>query len=116
MAKKGPKIRSLDTAADQQSDRELFQHLTLSDMDRKIIAHLQENGRRSYVSIARDIGVTEKTVRTRARHFLDLKIIQIVALTSPTALGYNASAMVGITTDASVPASNIAALQALSGP
>lgn len=74
----------------------LLNSLPLTDMDRKIISHLQQDGRRSFVTIANDIGVTEKTVRNHARALLDRQIIQITALTSPAALGYSVSALAAI--------------------
>ena len=91
------------------SNQVLLLRRSLSKTDRAIVATLQEDGRRPYVSIAREIGVTEKTVRNRVRQLVKSKIIQIVALTSPVALGYRAGAMIGIITDASTPASAVAA-------
>jgi DNA-binding Lrp family transcriptional regulator len=90
-------------------DQVLLHRHALSRTDQAIVANLQEDGRRAYVNIARDIGVTEKTVRNRVKHLVDSKVIQIVALTSPAALGYRAGAMLGIVTDANTPASDIAA-------
>jgi len=89
--------------------RNLLRHWPIADVDRQIIAHLQEDGRRSFVTIANDIGVTEKTVRNRVRQLLASNIIQIVALTNPSALGYHAGALVALTTDPAVPSSKIAA-------
>ncbi|MAY45389.1 MAG: AsnC family transcriptional regulator [Rhodobacteraceae bacterium] len=70
--------------------------LDLTPIDRRIIAHLQEDGRRSYVAIAQDVGVTEKTVRAHVRQLIDSQTIQIVALTTPAALGYTVSALAAI--------------------
>ncbi|MDB6086051.1 MAG: hypothetical protein JWN43_3932, partial [Gammaproteobacteria bacterium] len=86
----------------------LLSHSPLSHTDRAIITHLQEDGRRSFVAIAQDLGLSEKTVRTRVHQLLDSKIIQITALTSPVAMGYHAGALVGVTTVPSVPPSQIA--------
>lgn len=80
----------------------------LTDSDRAIIAHLQEDGRRPFVAIARDVGLSEKTVRARVHQLIEANVIQIVALASPTALGYNAGALLGITTDPAAPSSRIA--------
>ena len=85
-------------------------HWPLTEADKAIVSSLQEDGRRPFVNIARDIGVTEKTVRNRVRHLLDSRIIQIVAITSPAALGYHAGAMIGVTTDPGIAASEIAAV------
>jgi DNA-binding Lrp family transcriptional regulator len=83
-------------------------HGPLSQTDRSIIAHLQEDGRRPFVTIARDLGISEKTVRNRVQQLLETNVIQIVALTSPEALGYHAGALAGMTLDPAVPASQIA--------
>lgn len=80
----------------------------LSDVDRQIVSTLQADGRQSYAQIARDIGIAEKTVRNRVRDLLDDGVIQITAVTDPAVLGYGAAALLGITRDPSVPASQIA--------
>ena len=80
----------------------------LSDTDRAIVLLLQEDGRRAYANIAREIGLAERTVRHRVRDLLDRGVIQITAVTNPVALGYNAAALIGLTTDPAVPASTIA--------
>ncbi len=80
----------------------------LSETDRAIVLLLQEDGRRSYANIAREIGIAERTVRHRVRDLLDRGVIQITAVTNPVALGYNAAALIGITTDPAVAASDIA--------
>ena len=80
----------------------------LSETDRAIVLLLQEDGRRSYANIAREVGIAERTVRHRVRDLLDRGVIQITAVTNPVALGYDAAALIGITTDPAVPASDIA--------
>ena len=104
----GPVAADQKDAPRSRAGGNLLLHWPLSEVDRRIIAHLQEDGRRSFVTIARDIGVTEKTVRAHVRHLLGSNIIQIVALTTPRALGYKAGALVALTTDPAVPASKIA--------
>ncbi|MBN34859.1 MAG: AsnC family transcriptional regulator [Rhodospirillaceae bacterium] len=90
------------------AERFLKQVADLSESDRAIVLHLQEDGRRSFAQIARETRMAEKTVRTRVRHLLDQGIIQITAVTDPRALGYESAALLGITTDPSRPASDIA--------
>ena len=46
--------------------------------------------------------------RRRVRDLLNRGVIQITAVTNPVALGYNAAALIGITTDPAVLASDIA--------
>lgn len=90
-------MKDADPRSQLKNERnELLSLRDLSDVDQSIIAHLQDDGRRSFVNIAREIGVTEKTVRSRVRQLLESKTIQIVALTSPDALGYNAGGLLGV--------------------
>jgi Lrp/AsnC family transcriptional regulator for asnA, asnC and gidA len=110
---KSSKIPGVDGNGERHSGRavsandSLLRRWPLSATDRAIIGHLQEDGRRAFVTIARDLGLSEKTVRMRVHNLLERKIIQITALASPVALGYRAAALVGLTTDPNVPASTI---------
>ncbi|PZC50797.1 MAG: Lrp/AsnC family transcriptional regulator, regulator for asnA, asnC and gidA [Chloroflexi bacterium] len=71
----------------------------MDNIDLKIIAILQENGRVSNLGIGSSIGISEGTVRRRLKHLLDNKIINIAAIPDLERMGYNASALVGIQTD-----------------
>lgn len=71
----------------------------MDELDRKIIQILQENGRASNARIARDVGVSEGTVRRRLQTLLSDGIIKVVALPDPEVLGYNTEALVGIQVD-----------------
>ncbi len=59
----------------------------LDDVDRRIIDQLQEEGRRPYTEIARSVGLSEAGVRQRVASLTDRGVIQVVAATSPHALG-----------------------------
>ncbi|MET0128269.1 MAG: Lrp/AsnC family transcriptional regulator [Solirubrobacterales bacterium] len=59
----------------------------LDDVDRRIIDQLQEEGRRPYTEIARAVGLSEAGVRQRIASLTERGVIQIVAATSPIALG-----------------------------
>jgi Lrp/AsnC family transcriptional regulator for asnA, asnC and gidA len=59
----------------------------LDTIDARIITHLQEDGRRPYTTIARDLGISEASVRQRVSRLLKRKVIQIVAASSPLDLG-----------------------------
>ncbi|MEG6510269.1 Lrp/AsnC family transcriptional regulator [Methyloligella sp. 2.7D] len=86
-----------------------LQHVTrLTETDRAIIAHLQEDGRRPFVEISRQIGVTEKTVRARVQELLRLGAFQITAVTDPAVLGYEAAALLGLKISAGALKSGIA--------
>ncbi|OXN01090.1 Lrp/AsnC family transcriptional regulator [Bifidobacterium vansinderenii] len=75
---------------------------SIDDVNKKIIALLQENGRRSYVSIGKEIGLSEAAVRLRVQKMLDDGVMQIVAVTNPMEMGFRRQAMVGITVDGDI--------------
>ncbi len=68
----------------------------LDDIDRQIISHLQEDGRRAYGAIAGEVGLSEAGVRRRVQRLRDMGVMQIVAITDPLQLGYGREALVGI--------------------
>jgi Lrp/AsnC family transcriptional regulator for asnA, asnC and gidA len=67
----------------------------LDSIDARIITHLQEDGRRPYTTIARDLGISEASVRQRVSRLIKRKVIQIVAASSPLDLGL-LSAQIGV--------------------
>ena len=60
---------------------------SLDTTDIAIIGHLQEDGRRAYTTIAKDLGISEASVRQRVARLLRTNVIQIVAVSSPLDLG-----------------------------
>ena len=68
----------------------------IDELDRQIIRILQRNGRASNTSIARDLNVTETTIRKRIGALLDQSLINIVAIPTPEAMGASMSAIIGI--------------------
>ncbi len=74
----------------------------LDETNKKIITLLQRNGRRSYVSIAKEIGLSEAAVRLRVQRLTEDGIIKIVAVTDPEEMGYHRQAMVGITVNGDI--------------
>ena len=71
----------------------------MDELDRKIIQILQVNGRASNARIARDVGVSEGTVRRRLKTLVEGGVIKVVALPDPEVLGYDTEALVGIQVD-----------------
>ena len=53
----------------------------VSDLDKRIIEHLQEDGRRPFTQIADDLGVSEAAVRARTNRLVERGILQIVGVT-----------------------------------
>ena len=71
----------------------------MDELDRKIIALLERNGRASNARIARDVGVSEGTVRRRLKRLVQERIINVIALPDPRKLGYESEALIGIQVD-----------------
>jgi Lrp/AsnC family transcriptional regulator for asnA, asnC and gidA len=76
----------------------------VDDLDRRIIACLQEDGRQRTVRIARHLEVSEGTVRRRIAQLLAAKVIRISAVANPLMLDYPVVAIFGF----QVTPSNIA--------
>ncbi|MDX6724382.1 MAG: Lrp/AsnC family transcriptional regulator, regulator for asnA, asnC and gidA [Solirubrobacteraceae bacterium] len=74
---------------------------TLDTVDRAILRELQEDGRRPFREIARKIGVSERTVRARARRMGDDGVLRIIAFADPVRLGHSVLALVLIRVDTS---------------
>ena len=68
----------------------------MDDLDLAILASLQTDGRRPFTDIAQELGVSEGTVRNRVSKLIDKKILHIVGLVDPGALGFNAPAVIGV--------------------
>lgn len=60
----------------------------LDQLDERIVAHLREDGRRSFRRIARDLGVSEATVRARVTQLVADGAIRITINTNVFELGY----------------------------
>ena len=71
--------------------------MSLDDVDRKIIALVQLDGRRSYASIGRKLDISEGTVRTRINQLTSANILRFIAVVDPVEIGYKSWAMLGIT-------------------
>jgi Lrp/AsnC family transcriptional regulator for asnA, asnC and gidA len=70
--------------------------VVLDDVSKAIIAELQEDGRRSYASIGKAVGLSEAAVRQRVQRLVDGGVVQVVAVTDPTEMGFARQAMIGI--------------------
>ncbi|MFH1141079.1 MAG: Lrp/AsnC family transcriptional regulator [Chloroflexota bacterium] len=71
----------------------------MDDLDRKIIELLQVNGRASNARVARDVGVSEGTVRRRLRRLIQDEIVRVVAVPDPEKMGFNTVALIGVQAD-----------------
>jgi Lrp/AsnC family transcriptional regulator for asnA, asnC and gidA len=68
----------------------------VSELDKRIIEHLQQDGRRPFTRIAAELGVSEAAVRARTNRLVERGILQIVGVTDPLKLGFQQMAMVGV--------------------
>jgi Lrp/AsnC family transcriptional regulator for asnA, asnC and gidA len=63
---------------------------------KRLIELLQVDGRSSYATLAKEVGLSEAAVRHRVQRLIDQKVMQIVAVTDPVAVGFARQAMVGV--------------------
>ncbi len=80
-------------------------HLRMSQMpldatDERILEALQDDGRRSFRNIAREIGVSEGTVRTRVRRLEAAGALRFLAFVDPSQLGRRVLALVLVRVEA----------------
>ena len=68
----------------------------VSALDKRIIEHLQADGRRPFTQIAVELGVSEAAVRARTNRLIERGILQVVGVTDPLKLGFHQMAMIGI--------------------
>jgi Lrp/AsnC family transcriptional regulator, regulator for asnA, asnC and gidA len=61
-----------------------------------IIRELQRDGRTSYSEIGKRVGLSEAAVRQRVGKLTESGVMQIVAVTDPSQLGFHRQAMIGI--------------------
>jgi len=66
---------------------------------KRIIELLQEDGRISYAAIAKAVGLSEAAARARVQKLLDSEVMQVVAVTDPTQVGFTRQAMIGLRTE-----------------
>ena len=71
----------------------------LDQINKDIVEQLQQDGRRSYATLAKAVGLSEPAVRQRVQKLLDNGVMQIVAVTDPLMLGFARQAMIGIRAD-----------------
>ena len=71
----------------------------MDDLDHKLIALLQANGRASNIELASDLSVSEGTVRRRFRSLIKDNVIRVVAIPDPAKIGHATTALVGLQVD-----------------
>ena len=71
-------------------------HPHLDGTAKRIIELLQADGRSSYASIGKEVGLSEAAVRNRVQKLSESGLLQIVAVTDPLLVGFTRQAMIGI--------------------
>tara|TARA_R110001592_G_scaffold215025_2_gene468263 strand:+ start:33217 stop:33720 length:504 start_codon:yes stop_codon:yes gene_type:complete len=77
--------------------------ITLDDTDQAIIDLLRADGRMPYRSIARELGVTENTVRARVRRLEESNTMRVVAVTDIEAAGFSMLLAIGVQVESRSP-------------
>jgi Lrp/AsnC family transcriptional regulator, regulator for asnA, asnC and gidA len=72
----------------------LMSPVQLDAIDAALIRALQQDGRRPYTQLAREVGLSEAAVRQRVQRLLEQNTMQIVAVTDPLQLGLRRQAMI----------------------
>ncbi len=68
----------------------------MDELDRKIVSILQADGRASNAKIAREVGVSEGTIRRRLKRLVQQKLITVTAVVEPAKLGFQTEALIGV--------------------
>ncbi|WP_241505881.1 Lrp/AsnC family transcriptional regulator [Parahaliea mediterranea] len=80
-------------------------HPQLDEVDHRIIALLREDGRMPFRALAKALGLTEATVRSRVRRLEESNTMRVVAVTDIEAAGYNLLLAVGVQVESRTPES-----------
>ncbi|WP_406209656.1 Lrp/AsnC family transcriptional regulator [Kitasatospora sp. NBC_01560] len=67
--------------------------------DRAILRELQADGRIPYADLGPKVGLSPSAARLRLQRLIDAKVVQVVGVTDPMAMGGQAMALLGIRVD-----------------
>ncbi len=85
----------------------------MDELDRGIIELLQLDGRASNAKVAREVGVSEATVRRRLSRLIQQDVLRITAVPNLEKLGYGTTALIRVQTS---PGKSDAVAEALATP
>ena len=77
--------------------------IELDDTDQAIIEWLRRDGRMSFRALARELNVTENTVRARVRRLEDSNTMRVVAVTDIEAAGFGMLLAIGVQVEGRAP-------------
>lgn len=80
-----------------------------NDLNQQIIRLLEQDGRMPFNEIAKNLGVSEGTIRNRVHALMDNNYLRIVAMADPVAAEYKTDAMLGLTVKSGVKPRDVAA-------
>lgn len=95
-----PKTPRKNNSAKGKSQSSLVPQSTQQNLDklsRQILALLQEDGRRSFSSLGRELNVSEGAVRSRVSYLEEHEHLRFIAVIDPVHVGYMCWAMLGLT-------------------
>jgi Lrp/AsnC family transcriptional regulator, regulator for asnA, asnC and gidA len=75
--------------------------MDLDELDSKLISLLQADGRASNIELAKQVGVSEGTIRRRFRNLIKDGVIRVVAIPDPAKLGRGTTAVIALQVDPS---------------
>jgi DNA-binding Lrp family transcriptional regulator len=79
------------------------QPIDLDSTDERIVELLREDGRMPYRALARELELTEATVRARVRRLEESNVMRVVAVTDFEAAGYEFMLAVGVQVENRTP-------------
>lgn len=68
--------------------QDTFKRKDIDHIDAAMITLLQKDGRISNTDMAKSLGVSEATIRSRLKRLIEERIVQIVAVSNPFKLGF----------------------------
>ncbi|MFD3455833.1 Lrp/AsnC family transcriptional regulator [Streptomyces sp. NPDC058691] len=71
----------------------------MDDIDRAILRELQTDGRIPYADLGPKVGLSPSAARQRLQRLVDGKVVQVVGVTDPMAMGGQAMALLGLRVD-----------------
>ncbi|MDO5052670.1 MAG: Lrp/AsnC family transcriptional regulator [Pseudoclavibacter sp.] len=72
----------------------------LDELDRRIVAELQRDGRAPFTALGERLGVPASSVRYRVQRLQEQGVLQIVGIADPLTIGFDRLALIGISCEA----------------
>ena len=76
-----------------------MQPLVLDDLDKKILAYLQQEGRMTFVTLAAYLGVSEGTIRKRVKRLEENGVMKTMGVSDPLKMGLDTVAFIWFKVD-----------------